>query len=152
LHPAAPPPPYRGGGGRRNWRRRFRHNEFVHHSLYGGGGLPALAPSSGLVGGVRLTGDALRLAQRELTDADYETLLALDDNVRPNRGASEALIAQLPTRVLGAKGETCVICMEEMTRGASVTTLPCAHQFHDACIHAWLVVNKRCPIDKEAID
>lgn len=111
-------------------------------------------PFRGLVGGVRLTGEALSLAQRELTDADYETLLALDDNVQPNRGASESLIAQLPTRVLGAKdnADTCVICMEEMTSGSSVTTLPCTHQFHDDCIRAWLVVNKRCPIDKEAID
>jgi hypothetical protein len=73
----------------------------------------------------------------------------------PNRGASETLIAQFAdTRVLGAEdaADTCVICMEEMASGSTVTTLPCTHQFHDDCIRAWLVVNKRCPIDKEAID
>lgn len=132
----------------------------MHPSLYGGGpsygaALAAIAGGGrGLVGGVRLTGEALSLAQRELTDADYETLLALDDNVRPNKGASETMISRLPTRVLGASDavDTCVICMEEMVGGSTVTTLPCTHKFHDDCIRSWLLVNKRCPIDKEAIE
>ena len=102
----------------------------------------------------------MSLAMRELTPADYETLLALDDNVAQQRlkGADAGVVARLPERVVGegageggAAAETCCICMEEMEVGSTVTMLPCAHSYHSECIRSWLAVDKRCPIDKEPV-
>jgi hypothetical protein len=140
------------GGRRRN--RHNRHNRNWHRThlwhqvrgLGGGGG-------GAMLGGQRLTGEALSMAMRDFTPADYETLLALDDAVPTNKGADVEAIEQLPQRVVkaGDAVETCCICMEEMGVGSSVMTLPCTHTYHADCIRAWLVVNRRCPVDKVEI-
>jgi hypothetical protein len=139
------------GGRRRN--RHSRHSRNWRHRLHQLHQVHALGGGGAMLGGQRLTGEALSMAMRDFTPADYETLLALDDAVPTNRGADAEAIEQLPQRVVkaGDAVETCCICMEEMGVGSSVMTLPCTHTYHADCIRAWLVVNRRCPVDKVEI-
>eukprot|EP00038_Savillea_parva_P006173 m.162143 g.162143 ORF g.162143 m.162143 type:complete len:358 (-) comp12149_c0_seq1:83-1156(-) len=45
--------------------------------------------------------------------------------------------------------ETCCICLEQYSRGDTITTLPCNHFFHQGCIRPWLQEQQRvCPICK----
>nr|GEW64620.1 zinc finger, RING/FYVE/PHD-type [Tanacetum cinerariifolium] len=39
----------------------------------------------------------------------------------------------------------CPICLEEFRVGQEVHGLPCAHNFHVACIDTWLKLNVKCP-------
>ncbi|KAI7736581.1 hypothetical protein M8C21_028060, partial [Ambrosia artemisiifolia] len=64
------------------------------------------------------------------------------------RAAVETAIQQLPVFIL--KGvppdcSDCPICLEEFVVGQGVRGLPCAHNFHVACIDKWLILNTRCP-------
>lgn len=107
----------------------------------------------------------LSLVDRDFTEEDYEVLLALDrmaqliDNAmgaRPQRGATESELNELPTHVyksviaedddkneveksegdkvkeLDADRNVCAICLENFVDGDVVTTTPCFHQFHKA--------------------
>lgn len=40
----------------------------------------------------------------------------------------------------------CAICREDFVVDTQVKRLPCAHEFHDSCIVAWLQANNTCPI------
>ncbi|KAK9080494.1 hypothetical protein SSX86_000252 [Deinandra increscens subsp. villosa] len=64
------------------------------------------------------------------------------------RAAVEIAIQQLPVFIL--KGvptdcSDCPICLEEFIVGQGVRGLPCAHNFHVACIDKWLRLNLKCP-------
>ncbi|KAJ0748197.1 putative transcription factor C2H2 family [Helianthus annuus] len=64
------------------------------------------------------------------------------------RAAVETAIQQLPVYIL--KGvppdcSDCPICLEEFVVGQGVRGLPCAHNFHVACIDKWLILNTKCP-------
>ncbi|XP_015873977.1 E3 ubiquitin-protein ligase SDIR1 isoform X7 [Ziziphus jujuba] len=43
---------------------------------------------------------------------------------------------------------TCSICLEQVTRGELVRSLPCLHQFHASCIDPWLRQQGTCPVCK----
>ncbi|CAA2983400.1 E3 ubiquitin ligase BIG BROTHER-like [Olea europaea subsp. europaea] len=81
---------------------------------------------------------------------NYEELLSLGDAVGQERkGLSDDLISRLPTFKYKAgffskkkKKEECVICCAEYKNRAKLITLPCAHQYHSACITRWLKLNK----------
>jgi hypothetical protein len=58
---------------------------------------------------------------------------------------------KLPKRSFKADDadETCCICLDNYARGDTITTLPCKHFFHQACIRPWLQEQQRvCPICK----
>nr|GEW91294.1 E3 ubiquitin-protein ligase SIS3-like [Tanacetum cinerariifolium] len=60
----------------------------------------------------------------------------------------ETLIQHLPLFSLKAVPTDCgdcPICLEEFHVGDQVRGLPCAHNFHLACIDKWLKLNIRCP-------
>ncbi|KAJ0756396.1 putative transcription factor C2H2 family [Helianthus annuus] len=60
----------------------------------------------------------------------------------------EALIHELPLFSLKAVPtdcSDCPICLEEFHVGDEVRGLPCAHNFHLACIDKWLRLNIKCP-------
>ena len=60
----------------------------------------------------------------------------------------EALIQELPKFMLKAVPtdcSECPICLEEFRVGSEVRGLPCAHNFHVACIDQWLRLNVKCP-------
>ncbi|KAI4304632.1 hypothetical protein MLD38_040112 [Melastoma candidum] len=43
---------------------------------------------------------------------------------------------------------TCSICLEQVSRGELVRSLPCFHQFHANCIDPWLRQQGTCPVCK----
>ncbi|CAL1401973.1 unnamed protein product [Linum trigynum] len=43
---------------------------------------------------------------------------------------------------------TCSICLEQVSRGELVRSLPCLHQFHTNCIDQWLRQQGTCPVCK----
>ncbi|KAL5580953.1 hypothetical protein UlMin_013395 [Ulmus minor] len=43
---------------------------------------------------------------------------------------------------------TCTICLEQVSRGELVRSLPCLHQFHTNCIDPWLRQQGTCPVCK----
>lgn len=64
--------------------------------------------------------------------------------------ASIEAIASLPRKMMGYKidevqFESCTICLEEISTGSLVSTLPCSHNFHDGCILEWLKRSHYCP-------
>ncbi|XP_050206323.1 E3 ubiquitin-protein ligase MBR1-like [Mercurialis annua] len=40
----------------------------------------------------------------------------------------------------------CSICLEDLVIGSRVTRMPCNHEFHKACIQAWLGTAHACPL------
>lgn len=78
-------------------------------------------------------------------DATYYPGMNLTDS---QRAAVETVIQQLPIFVLKAVPpdcSDCPICLEEFHVGQGVRGLPCAHNFHVACIDKWLRLNVKCP-------
>ncbi|KAH0687128.1 E3 ubiquitin-protein ligase SIS3 [Solanum tuberosum] len=64
------------------------------------------------------------------------------------REAVEALIQELPMfrmKTVPTDCSECPICLEEFDVGNEVRGLPCAHNFHVACIDEWLRLNVKCP-------
>ncbi|KAK6795301.1 hypothetical protein RDI58_008754 [Solanum bulbocastanum] len=64
------------------------------------------------------------------------------------REAVEALIQELPMfrmKAVPTDCSECPICLEEFDVGNEVRGLPCAHNFHVACIDEWLRLNVKCP-------
>jgi len=43
---------------------------------------------------------------------------------------------------------TCSVCLEQVTEGELVRSLPCLHQFHANCIDPWLRQQGTCPVCK----
>ncbi|CAA3032735.1 probable E3 ubiquitin- ligase RHY1A [Olea europaea subsp. europaea] len=46
----------------------------------------------------------------------------------------------------GTELESCTICLEDISMGSVVSTLPCRHVFHGDCISSWLKRSHYCPI------
>ena len=47
---------------------------------------------------------------------------------------------------------SCCVCLEDVTVGSEVRTLPCLHTFHSACAEEWLKKKKVCPLCQFSID
>lgn len=46
----------------------------------------------------------------------------------------------------------CVICLEDFTPQSRVITLPCGHEYDEACIRRWLLTQRKtCPICKREV-
>lgn len=43
---------------------------------------------------------------------------------------------------------TCTVCLEQVTVGELIRSLPCLHQFHASCIDPWLRQQGTCPVCK----
>uniref|UniRef100_A0A7N0TXK8 RING-type domain-containing protein n=1 Tax=Kalanchoe fedtschenkoi TaxID=63787 RepID=A0A7N0TXK8_KALFE len=98
---------------------------------------------------IRVPDWAFEAAGQELRgmgqDAGYHPGLYLTP---PQREAVEALIQDLPKftlKAVPADCSECPICLEEFQVGDEVRGLPCAHNFHVACIDEWLRLNVKCP-------
>jgi len=131
-------------------------------------GRAALGGVAAAVGGIAMEGedgssgmraaggvDVLALLQREVTSADYEALLRLDEG-EASRGASvEAIrastIRETVTVDRDDSEETRCFCMDTPTLGEVACTLPCGHWFHWECASKWLQLNRSCPICKRDI-
>ena len=82
-----------------------------------------------------------------------QELLKLDgDLYAPGKGLKVEGISLLqPYRYVGEPLE-CVICKEEIGRGAEVKRLPCMHVFHAGCIDEWVGRVPKCPVDNSKIE
>lgn len=47
--------------------------------------------------------------------------------------------------------ENCLICLNNFLKDELITTLPCSHIFHCACIREWISFKKLCPLCRENI-
>lgn len=52
---------------------------------------------------------------------------------------------RLPPRQHLSTGKECSICYDDIYED-DMTTLPCAHMFHNSCIQQWLNQNPTCPV------
>ncbi|KAG1704186.1 hypothetical protein DVH05_006197 [Phytophthora capsici] len=76
-----------------------------------------------------------------------------------SRGASAALINQLPTYTFTASKEhddngtpDCLICRCGFEVGEVIKSLPCFHSYHSDCVDSWLSLNKVCPVCQFSVD
>ena len=44
----------------------------------------------------------------------------------------------------------CAICLNKITIGNEITTLPCLHQYHYDCIKRWLQIKHTCPVCRKS--
>ncbi|KAH9288370.1 hypothetical protein KI387_032487, partial [Taxus chinensis] len=70
--------------------------------------------------------------QRDFNEADYEMLLALDDDNNNCRGASPRHIDRLPVSTVqnDTSDEVCSVCLEMPQSGEVIRHLLCMHKFH----------------------
>ena len=52
------------------------------------------------------------------------------------------------SRRAGLRGETCSVCLGELTAGERLKELPCGHVYHAECIGQWLRRQRVCPLCK----
>ena len=112
----------------------------------------------------------LRLMGRDIDPQDYAALLQLDESNTHDshrRGLSAEQLAALPRHTVPAGSDvasssgggsaapssavTCSICLEDAVAGEVLCALPCAHQFHSACIDRWLAASTSCPVCKQTV-
>ncbi len=63
--------------------------------------------------------------------------------------ASASAVAALPTFAWAhapAQPPACAICTEDFEEGCRVTSMPCGHLFHAACLMPWLRQHHTCPM------
>ena len=104
----------------------------------------------------------------DLARAEAESLALAGPTPPKHPPASPGDIAKLPTRTAtaadtaaGGAAETanaaaltltpqrdsaCAVCLESYEAGCVLKTLPCGHEFHVACIDAWLETSAICPV------
>jgi len=73
----------------------------------------------------------------------------------PSAGAAQEMIDShtiASTWSTGPPGAQCVICVEDLSEGESVRTLPCGHIYHQECIDLWLQRSRLCCLCKRPID
>eukprot|EP00898_Chlorokybus_atmophyticus_P006277 jgi/Chlat1/6650/Chrsp49S06124 len=131
----------------------FMRNAF--DPVFGAGTSMLQALLGGRHGGGGVSTDMWRLAatDRDFTEADYEALLALDENQAHGSGggASQEAIDSLPTHTIkasDAKLEPCAICLDDIEVRNVVRRMPCLHAFHKKCIDKWLRRKNECPVCK----
>ncbi|KAL8232239.1 hypothetical protein R6Q57_002017 [Mikania cordata] len=103
-----------------------------------------------LVDMIRLPDRIFESAGQEMRVMEHDAIphhpgLYLSEN---QRHAVEALIQELPLfslKSVPTDCSDCPICLEEFHVGDEVRGLPCAHNFHLACIDKWLRLNVKCP-------
>jgi hypothetical protein len=89
-----------------------------------------------------------------LVEALVEFLAAIESEAQQTRREIDhrtpgAIISQIPSRFFVAEEmqrQECYICLEEFEDGDKIRTLPCSHEFHNACVDKWLLqVHRTCP-------
>ena len=48
--------------------------------------------------------------------------------------------------------KNCLICLNDFEKNELITTLPCSHIFHCACLREWISYKKVCPLCRASID
>ncbi|RVW80613.1 hypothetical protein CK203_044308 [Vitis vinifera] len=77
--------------------------------------------------------------------------LATRESMIENEGRGKGMIPATDISIKALKtetileGESCMICLEELSGGSEVTVMPCSHVFHGSCIIRWLKQSHVCP-------
>lgn len=111
---------------------------------------------------INLTNLRLALLDRDFNEADYEMLLALDDQPSTSNQIGRQLsLSELPLlppkpyRDMGeVKEATCSICLEDFERGQLLRHLSCQHVYHEHCIAKWWKqkgTKTTCPVCKASL-
>ncbi|CAI9779327.1 unnamed protein product [Fraxinus pennsylvanica] len=72
----------------------------------------------------------------------------ISDGVKMVPASMDAILS-LPKKDMDCDGDefgSCTVCLEEISKGVEVSTLPCSHMFHSNCITEWLKRSHYCPI------
>ncbi|CAH1267140.1 RLIM [Branchiostoma lanceolatum] len=71
----------------------------------------------------------------------------------PPRGLTPQEVESIPYRNFARNEEakTCSICIVNYRTGNRVKTLPCSHEFHEACIKRWLREHENCPTCRQPV-
>eukprot|EP00930_Biecheleria_cincta_P054598 TRINITY_DN4087_c0_g1_i1.p1 TRINITY_DN4087_c0_g1~~TRINITY_DN4087_c0_g1_i1.p1 ORF type:complete len:265 (-),score=29.90 TRINITY_DN4087_c0_g1_i1:115-909(-) len=97
-----------------------------------------------------------QLQYRDISEDDFETLLALDDHA-PVRSTVEpmSIIGSLPL-ISADAGDSieCSICLDDHQTGDQMVRLPCQHLFHPKCIAGWMgqCSQHTCPLCVQPIE
>ena len=81
----------------------------------------------------------------------YDEGLIEDESDGEPQGVSEHTMKKFPLKqiltkkVLEARKDPCVICLDEWKMKQRVLKLPCKHEFHMHCIKQWFEGNRSCP-------
>lgn len=137
-------------------------------SLFGGGPDPTPAEGAGLPPALQglframlnpvnaRSGDAVY--SQEALDQIISNLMDQHQTSNAPGPASAEAIAALPKKKLGekelgaeGKGE-CSVCMDDVSLGDEVVSLPCGHWFHEVCAGMWLGEHNTCPICRKGIE
>ncbi|GMI37106.1 hypothetical protein TrRE_jg12428 [Triparma retinervis] len=116
-----------------------------------GGAFGDLAGARGGAGGIRGLEQLLGGLLGGLEGMGYEELLGRFGDGSADNSASQETIDGIPVVTLGeegARGRTCVICLEDFVGGGKAKRLGCGHLFHGGCIDRWLKQSGTCPMCK----
>ena len=58
--------------------------------------------------------------------------------------------SEMSGSILESSSESCCICLDPLEE--NVTTTPCSHSFHEACLQSWTEQKNECPICRERLD
>lgn len=103
---------------------------------------------------------AAELENRDITENDYETLLALDEgqaNTAPGLSTKEldnlkCIMLTKNSSLLKQRDLHCHICLAGFTISQHVVELPCSHKFHKVCADNWLShTHDYCPTCTEPV-
>ncbi|XP_033762710.1 uncharacterized protein LOC117344164 isoform X2 [Pecten maximus] len=103
---------------------------------------------------------AQSLANREISENDYDLLMQLDNNTSTQQSdIPESVINSFPLEkvrengALLAPGIQCRVCLRGYQVGQFVRKLPrCKHKFHRDCIDNWLLhSHSTCPVDGQSV-
>jgi len=101
-----------------------------------------------------------RLQSREITPLELLILREFVEHLQHNRSGATMRDIDRTTaswvvedvNKLPEELRCCTVCLEEVTKGQRVRTLPCLHTFHAECAEEWLKKKKLCPLCQFAID
>ncbi|XXG56940.1 hypothetical protein AAC387_Pa03g4233 [Persea americana] len=99
--------------------------------------------------------DVVLFIEAETVDAydEEEVAWAMRELASVANPAPRSSVEALPSQVLDDRisSDKCTICLDEYSRGAILTQLPCSHDFHGGCIEKWLNESNSCPICRSPI-
>ena len=77
-----------------------------------------------------------------------------DGAARSSEPASKKAMVALPVPAVGEVPEQdCPVCLEDFTAGGGkLRTMRCSHSFHQGCLFPWLLVDRRCPMCRFAME
>eukprot|EP00941_MAST-03F_sp_MAST-3F-sp1_P004116 g4116.t1 len=76
------------------------------------------------------------------------TLVHFHTNENKPKGCSDEVLDKIHCVTWGdcCTSEACSVCREHFYAKEEVSTLPCGHRFHKACVSKWLKQNATCPV------